>query len=144
MAEQDGSDASWPVCSFLGLTRQLLKLAAAVNQMRSAECRMQNGKPRKGEFKWQHNGLRHSFISYRVAMVKNVAQVALEAGNSPQMIFSNYRELVTPQDAKAWFAITPKGVAAIRKKVLADGHQADGHQRQAKVVAFPGKAKAAA
>ena len=61
----------------------------------------------EGEFKWQHNGLRHSFISYRVAVVKNVAQVALEAGNSPAMIFSNYRELVTPQDAKAWFAIVP-------------------------------------
>jgi hypothetical protein len=123
-----------PVCPFLDFTRQLLKLAAAVNQMRSAECRMQNGKPRKGDFKWQHNGLRHSFISYRVAMVKNVAQVALEAGNSPQMIFSNYRELVTPQDAKAWFAITPKSVEAMRKKaeVLADGRQ-----RQAKIIPYP-------
>jgi hypothetical protein len=37
MAEQDGSDASWPVCSFLGLTRQLLKLAAEV-----IKCGMQN------------------------------------------------------------------------------------------------------
>ena len=62
---------------------------------------------RREEFKWKHNGLRHSFISYRVAVIKNVAQVALEAGNSPAMIFSNYRELVTPQDAKAWFAIVP-------------------------------------
>ena len=61
------------------------------------------------EFKWKHNGLRHSFISYRVAVIKNVAQVALEAGNSPAMIFSNYRELVTPQDAKAWFGIVPPG-----------------------------------
>jgi len=42
-----------------------------------------------------------------VAVIKNVAQVALEAGNSPAMIFSNYRELVTPQDAKAWFSIRP-------------------------------------
>jgi len=42
-------------------------------------------------------------------VVKNVAQVALEAGNSPAVIFSNYRELVTPQDAKAWFAIVPAG-----------------------------------
>ena len=41
--------------------------------------------------------------------MKNVAQVALEAGNSPAVIFSNYRELVTPQDAKEWFAIVPKG-----------------------------------
>lgn len=56
----------------------------------------------------KQNGLRHSFISYRVAATQNVAQVALEAGNSPQMIFAHYRELVTPADAKAWFAIVPK------------------------------------
>jgi hypothetical protein len=37
-----------------------------------------------------------------------VAQVALEAGNSPQMIFQHYRELVRPEAAKAWFAIKPK------------------------------------
>jgi integrase len=58
-------------------------------------------------FVWKHNALRHSFISYRVAQTKNVAQVALEAGNSPQMIFQHYRELVQPDAAKEWFAITP-------------------------------------
>jgi integrase len=60
-------------------------------------------------FAWKHNALRHSFISYRVADIQNVAQVALEAGNSPQMIFKHYRELVRPDAAKAWFAIVPKG-----------------------------------
>ena len=58
-------------------------------------------------FAWKHNALRHSFISYRVADIQNVAQVALEAGNSPQMIFKHYRELVRPDAAKAWFAIVP-------------------------------------
>ena len=57
--------------------------------------------------KWKHNALRHSYISYRVAAVQNVAQVALEAGNSPKLIFEHYRELVRPAEAKAWFAITP-------------------------------------
>jgi hypothetical protein len=33
----------------------------------------------------------------------------LEAGNSPQMIFKHYRELVTPKEAKAWFKIGPEG-----------------------------------
>lgn len=59
------------------------------------------------DFKWKRNGLRHSFISYRVSEIQNVAQVALEAGNSPQIIFRNYRELVTPTAAKAWFEIFP-------------------------------------
>ncbi|HEY5915421.1 MAG TPA: tyrosine-type recombinase/integrase [Verrucomicrobiae bacterium] len=64
------------------------------------------------EFKWKHNALRHSFISYRVADVKDVPKVAVEAGNSPQMIYSNYLELVTEPDAQAWFAIRPKAKAA--------------------------------
>jgi integrase len=58
--------------------------------------------------KWKANALRHSFISYRCADIQNVAQVALEAGNSPAMIFSHYRELVTADDAKKWFLIQPK------------------------------------
>ena len=34
-------------------------------------------------------------------------QVALEAGNSSQMIFKHYRELVRPAEAEKWFAIMP-------------------------------------
>ncbi|HEY5233668.1 MAG TPA: site-specific integrase [Verrucomicrobiae bacterium] len=56
----------------------------------------------------KHNALRHSFISYRVASIQNVAQVALEAGNSPAMVFGHYRELVTADDAKKWFSILPQ------------------------------------
>ena len=56
---------------------------------------------------WKHNALRHSFGSYRLAQIKNAAEVALEMGNSPQMIFKHYRELVRPAAAAAWWAITP-------------------------------------
>ena len=56
---------------------------------------------------WRHNALRHSYCSYRLALIKNAAEVALEAGNTPQMIFKCYRELVTEKDAKVWFSITP-------------------------------------
>jgi len=62
-----------------------------------------------GPFAWKHNALRHSFISYRVAETQDVAKVSLEAGNSPQMIFQHYRELVQPDAAKAWFSIMPAG-----------------------------------
>lgn len=61
----------------------------------------------KAGIAWKHNALRHSFISYRLAEVQSAAQVALEAGNSPQMVFKHYRELVKPADAKAWFAVGP-------------------------------------
>lgn len=56
---------------------------------------------------WPHNALRHSYISYRIAVVQNAAQVALEAGNSPAIIFKHYRELVTKEDAEKWFGIMP-------------------------------------
>lgn len=57
--------------------------------------------------KWPKNCLRHSFVSYRVAQTQNVAQTALEAGNSPKIVFSNYRALVTPSEAQKWFAVAP-------------------------------------
>jgi integrase len=56
---------------------------------------------------WQENGLRHSFISYRLAILHDTARVALEAGNSPEVIFGHYRELVIPEAAKAWFEVKP-------------------------------------
>jgi len=57
---------------------------------------------------WPHNVLRHSFISYRIAAVKSADQVALEAGNSPSIIFKHYRELTTEEATNEWFAIVPK------------------------------------
>ena len=42
-----------------------------------------------------------------MAEIEDVAKVALEAGNSPQMIFQHYRELVQPKEAKTWFGIGP-------------------------------------
>ena len=58
--------------------------------------------------KWKQNALRHSFISYRMALVKDANQVALEAGNSPDIIFRNYLELVTRTQASSWFGIEPE------------------------------------
>ena len=84
---------------------QISKLADRVNELRVE--RNQTGK-----FRWKHNGLRHSFCSYRLAAIKNAAQVALEAGNSPQIIFRNYRQLVTEAQAHQWFAIVPANTPA--------------------------------
>ncbi len=57
---------------------------------------------------WKHNALRHSFISYRLAVIQDAAKTALEAGNSPAMVFKHYRELVKPAAAATWFAIAPE------------------------------------
>ncbi len=54
------------------------------------------------------NGLRHSWISYRLAIIQDTAQVALEAGNSPRMVFAHYRQLATPAAARQWFGLSPQ------------------------------------
>lgn len=57
--------------------------------------------------KWSKNILRDSGISYRVALTGNANLVALESGNSVDIIMSNYLKCVTPSEAKKWFRIKP-------------------------------------
>lgn len=71
------------------------------------EVRAENAEQAK--VKWKDNGLRHTWVSCRLAETESADKTALEAGNSPQMVFSNYRELRTPAQAKAWFSVEPAG-----------------------------------
>jgi integrase len=57
--------------------------------------------------KWKSNALRHSYGSYRLPVLKNANELALEMGNSPAMIFRHYRELVKPAEAEKFWAIMP-------------------------------------
>ena len=66
------------------------------------------------KMEWPRNVLRHSFISYRLPLVKSAEQVALEAGNSPAIIFKHYRELATEMEAEKWFQILPTPKPAVR------------------------------
>ena len=53
-------------------------------------------------------------------VVQNAAQVALEAGNSPQSIFWYYHELVRAMNMEEWFGITPE-IAKAAKNARRDG-----------------------
>jgi len=64
-------------------------------------------KARAGLSNWPPNAMRHSFASYRLAQCQDAARVSLEMGNSPQMIFQHYRELVKPKDADRYWQIKP-------------------------------------
>jgi integrase len=57
---------------------------------------------RKG-VKWVKNGLRHSYGSYRCAVVKSAAQTALEMGNSEAIVRSNYLDYTERSVATKWF-----------------------------------------
>ena len=61
-----------------------------------------------------HDALRHSFGTYRQKLVKNVAQVAEEMGNSAQICHRHYlNSFCTEEEAKAWFSIMPTGPANV-------------------------------
>jgi integrase len=52
----------------------------------------------KANIKWKHDALRHSFITYRLAVVKNRGTVAYEAGHSIPAQIAHYEGLI--EDAK--------------------------------------------
>jgi len=82
--EKDG-----PICTYVQVSNQYLKAAEEAG------------------VKWKRNGLRHSYVSYRVAEIANIGQVALESGNSPQVIQADYLKVVTQKLAQRWFSIYP-------------------------------------
>lgn len=57
--------------------------------------------------KWKRNALRHSFGTYRMEQTKNEGQVALEMGNSPQVVKDHYFEIVDDHLAKDYWSIKP-------------------------------------
>jgi integrase len=67
--------------------------------------------------KWKRNGLRHSFGSYRMEQTKNEGQVALEMGNSPQVVKDHYFEIVDEKAAREYWNI--KALPLSDRKVIA-------------------------
>jgi integrase len=66
---------------------------------------------------WPSNALRHSFGSYHLAYFNDAAALALQMGNSPDVIFRHYRELVKPKEAARYWQIKPVS-SGVAKKVV--------------------------
>jgi len=66
-----------------------------------------------GDVPARRNGLRHSFITFHMALRANENLTAAEAGNSPQMIHDHYRALVTRREAVKRFAVKPAKAANV-------------------------------
>jgi integrase len=81
------------------------KICSVVNTS-NALCRIRKKAGIEGP---RHNALRKSFITYRVALTRNIEAVAYEAGNSVRVIRSNYkRKQNSLRDAaQRWFSIMP-------------------------------------
>jgi len=58
---------------------------------------------------WPDNALRHSAISYHLALTGDLARVTYQAGNSPKVAMAHYNGLATPQDAEEFYEIRRKG-----------------------------------
>ena len=68
---------------------------------------------------WPHNALRHSFASYHLAHHQDAAKTALELGHTESAtLFRHYRELVRPDEARAFWQIYPPEGSAIESKVM--------------------------
>jgi integrase len=53
------------------------------------------------------NVTRHSFVSYHLAKFQSAGKTALESGHDEKVLFTDYREVVTPEDAEKYFNIFP-------------------------------------
>jgi integrase len=62
-------------------------------------------------FRPGHDVLRHSYCSYLVGKFRSVGDTALQAGNSERVIWSNYLDLVSEEDADAFWKIRPIATA---------------------------------
>ena len=53
------------------------------------------------------NAFRHSFVTYRIAQLKDVNQPALEAGHSLKEQTKHYKQNASHEDGVAWFNVFP-------------------------------------
>jgi hypothetical protein len=59
------------------------------------------------KFSLGHDVLRHVFISMHVAKFRSMGDTALQAGNSEAIVKKHYLNLVTPEEADAFWRIVP-------------------------------------
>ena len=60
---------------------------------------------RKSGVQWIADGARHSFVSYRLATLRDIARVSEETGTSAMTLRKHYRRPVSEATATEWFGI---------------------------------------
>ena len=89
--------------------RPFAKLKGDVTPQENFRDLFNSAREGAGITEWPTNALRHSYGSYHLAHFKDVNALALEMGNSPEMIFAHYRELATPKEAERFWKLRPAG-----------------------------------
>lgn len=62
----------------------------------------------RGDAKWPHNALRHSAVSYAMALHRNASMVAEQCGHTESELQASYKAVVTSKAALEWFNTKPK------------------------------------
>jgi integrase len=75
---------------------------------RELQTDSKTGKARTDLRPWPDNALRHSALSYKLALSGNLATIAYESGNSPDTIKRYYNGLATAKQAATFFALMPQ------------------------------------
>jgi integrase len=68
---------------------------------------------RAGIETWEGNELRHSFGSYRLALLGDAVVVAAQMGNSAAKVHAHYKSLVTKKAAERYFDVVPSREATV-------------------------------
>jgi integrase len=76
----------------------------------------QNRSARNAGIDWKHNGLRHSYASYRFALVPDAGRVAAELGHSAAILHKHYREIARREEAERWFTVAPESVQVMAEE----------------------------
>lgn len=96
----------WPVLrrghADAKLFDQIRRAAGLVQWTHAARCK---GKMISTD--WQNDICRHTYISLRMAMTHDENLVAMEAGNSPDVIHAHYLSMIDDREAAAMLAILP-------------------------------------
>ena len=99
----------WPTSEEARNFWNLARIEAGFGPFFSTRAAVNAAQEGRGDLRpWPDNALRHSGISYRLALTRDLPRVATEAGNSPAIVQRHYAELVKPNAAKKFFAILPR------------------------------------
>jgi integrase len=74
-----------------------------------------------GMGEWKMDILRHSYGTYRLPILKSADALALEMGNSPEVIFRHYRRPTNEASASAYFDLRPE----VQRYPASDDTQSD-------------------
>lgn len=80
---------------------------------------------------WPQDALRHSYGSFRNAIIRNLPQVAEEMGTSETMLRRHYHNPRTLEEGEAWFSLRPDMIRSGPIKIGSGSGEQDAESRAA-------------